>query len=91
MYKSSLYVNFISSCGPAMDFGQGDSDMTICRDFALFGFVDNTVPSNNDTSTPVSGYRPVLGTSMLATLYVCHNQAAVEGKLACKTVYTVCL
>ena len=65
--------------------------MTLCCQFALFAFVDNTVPSNHDTSTPVSGYRPVHGTSKLATLCVCHNQAAVKGLLACKTDYTVCL
>ncbi len=80
-----------------MEFGQGDDDLTLCCESALFGFVDNTVPSHNDISTPVSWYRPVLnallllGTSMLATLYLCYNQAAGKGYLACKTVYTVCL
>ncbi len=64
-----------------MDFGQGDSDITLCCQFALFAFVDNTVPSRQDTSTPVSGYRPVLGTSILGTSCVYQDQAAVKGKL----------
>jgi len=91
MYKSSLYMNFISSCGPTMDFAQGDADVTLCREYALFGLIEHTMPSNNDTSTPVPGYGPVLGTSLPATVCVCQDQAAVKGKLVYKTVYAVCL